>query len=416
MIIRTIQMIIEYMSFMLCIHKVAKKKIKFSLEVMIPFFIEWIYALYSNKEEIPVGCKLIIFFGIFLYIKIKVVGTWKKAINVFGVSLLVIMLLQLLQIYLFGVVEFEFNIAQYKGLIINTNICILLLAWREKYSNIIMEKLNRMKGVAIFLLIFVRIIYLLSRNSYADFGIAMQFLFETIGLSVACVLWISAEKEKNHKLREIQMYEMYNQAFEEAIITIRTRQHEFENHINAIRCMQYSIDNHEELLLEQEKYCEKVLQENKLNKLLRLNIEPVLIGFLYSKILSAEENGINTKYEIQAVDIKEKIEINEFIELIGILFDNAVEALEEKECKKIILNLIKEDDKVFSLEIANVSPVYSNSEIEKFCSYGYSTKGEKRGIGLSRTKEIAQKYNIVYQIQNCVYDSDNYLSFKLRFI
>lgn len=415
MIIRTLELLFEYIALTLCIHKVAKQKIKLNLCILLPFLIEWINAIWSDTGKISIACKFTVLGGIFLYTKIKVVKEWKLAVTAFGIGVLVVISLQALQYYLFEILIKTSFIVQYEVIIVNFNICILASLWKEKYNSMLMAELNKVKGVAIFLLVFVRIIHILNQNPYADLGIVLQILFETIAISVACILWISAEKEKNHKVRELNMYELYNRAFEESIMTIRTRQHEFENHINAIRCMKYTISDHEELILEQERYCEKVLQENKLNKLLKLNIEPVLIGFLYSKITSAEEKGISIKYEIQSVDIKEKIAIYEFIELIGILFDNAVEALEEKECRQIILKLQMDTKKSFSLEVANISPVYSNSEIEKFCSYGYSTKGEKRGVGLSRTKAIAQKYNAIYHIQNCIYDSNNYLSFKLKF-
>ncbi len=415
MVIRTMEMLFEYICLVLCIHKIAGKKVQINLWVILPFLMEWILAVLSSIFKISLGYKFIVVAGILLYIKVKVVGTWKKAVNVCGTMLIIILSLQVLQYYLFKFLTLETVFVEYEGIIVNINICLLLLLWKEKYGNIVISKINKIKGIVISLLILIRILYIVSRNAYADVENVVQFLFETIGLSIVCILWISAEKEKNHKAREVQMYELYNKAFEEAIMTIRTRQHEFENHINAICCLQYTIADHDELLLAQEQYCEKVLQENKLNRLLKLNMEPVLMGFLYSKITSAEEKGIVTKYEIQSTNIKEKIAIYEFIELVGILFDNAVEALNEKSGKIIILRMLIEDGKSFSLEVANSSPVYSNNEIEKFCSYGYSTKGEKRGIGLSRVKEIAKKYNAIFQIQNCIYDGENYLSFKLSF-
>lgn len=415
MVIRTMEMLFEYICLVLCIHKIAGKKVQINLWVILPFLMEWILVVLSSIFKISLGYKFIVVAGILLYIKVKVVGTWKKAVNVCGTMLIIILSLQVMQYYLFKFLILESVFGEYEGIIVNINICLLLLLWKEKYGNIVISKINKIKGIVISLLILIRILYIVSRNAYADVENVVQFLFETIGLSIVCILWISAEKEKNHKAREVQMYELYNKAFEEAIMTIRTRQHEFENHINAICCLQYTIADHDELLLAQEQYCEKVLQENKLNRLLKLNMEPVLTGFLYSKITSAEEKGIVTKYEIQSTNIKEKIAIYEFIELVGILFDNAVEALNEKNGKIIILKMLIEDESSFSVEIANSSPVYSNNEIEKFCSYGYSTKGEKRGIGLSRVKEIAKKYNAIFQIQNCIYDGGNYLSFKLSF-
>lgn len=67
------------------------------------------------------------------------------------------------------------------------------------------------------------------------------------------------------------------------------------------------------------------------------------------------------------------------------------------------------------LEVANISKIFSNTEIEKFCSYGYSTKGDKRGVGLSRVKEITKKSNAILLIQNQRYNEENFLCFKVCF-
>ena len=114
------------------------------------------------------------------------------------------------------------------------------------------------------------------------------------------------------------------------------------------------------------------------------------------------------------IDIRGRIQVYEIIELIGVLFDNAIEALQEKKNKKLILKLVN-TDRGFMIEIANISRVYMNNEIENFWTYGYSTKGENRGIGLVRAKEIVKKTNAILSIQNQIYEDENYLCFNIRF-
>ena len=210
------------------------------------------------------------------------------------------------------------------------------------------------------------------------------------------------------------MYELYNHAFEETIATIRMRQHEFQNHINAIKCMKYSIENQDELLIEQERYCDDVLRESSIANLLKLRMDPVLVGFLYAKITTAQDAGIQVEYEVNPIDIRGRIETYEMIELIGGLFDNAVEALKEMKTRKIMLKLVN-IEKGFIVEVANISRIYSNNEIENFCSYGYSTKAKNRGIGLARIKEIIRKTRATLLIQNQSYKNENYLCFKVCF-
>lgn len=313
------------------------------------------------------------------------------------------------------IIKSDILYTQYGGIIINSIICIIIYEWKSKYFVSIINKLKKRKIVILTLLCVLSLSSLLlvyNSGRQVDYNIAIQFLIGVIGLSVVTVWWINAENESRHKTKELQMYESYSQAFEDAIKTIRVRQHEFENHINAIKCLHYTIKDRDELISAQEKYCEKVLEENSINKLLSLNLEPILIGFLYSKIMEAQSKGICTTYDIHFDNVIQKIELYELIEILGILIDNAIEALEEiSENKHIILRLTEDDS--FSIEVANISRVYKNSEIEKFCVYGFSTKDNKRGVGLSRVKEITKNYGAILKIQNCEYENNNYLSFKI---
>lgn len=178
--------------------------------------------------------------------------------------------------------------------------------------------------------------------------------------------------------------------------------------------MKCTIEDQEELLRAQEQYCDQVLKDSQVGDLLKLKIEPVLVGFLYAKITAAQEAGIHVEYEVNLLDIKEKIEIYEMIELIGILFDNAVEALQDNGNRKMILKLV-DTNKGFAVEVANASRMYLNNEIEKFCTYGYSTKGKERGVGLARVKEVVRKANATLTIQNQSYKNQNFLCFRINF-
>ena len=262
-------------------------------------------------------------------------------------------------------------------------------------------------------MMFFRVFWVYSQTGYVSIEESIRFAVETVVLNILFVLWFHAENMSKQNTKELQMYHLYNKAFEETIQMIRIRQHEFENHINAIKCMRYSINNQEELLLAQENYCNDVLRGSHIEKLLKLSMEPALIGFLYAKITTAEERGVHVEYKIEPIDLGETIKIYEMIELIGVLFDNAIEALEKNENRKIVLMLVNSRDGLM-LEIANTSRIYTNNEIEKFCLAGYSTKGERRGIGLARVKEIVKKINAELLIQNQMYDDENYLAFIIQ--
>lgn len=73
-----------------------------------------------------------------------------------------------------------------------------------------------------------------------------------------------------------------------------------------------------------------------------------------------------------------------------------------------------EDTKLL-LEVANISRVYTNEEIEEFFVTGKSSKGDNRGVGLSRMKSLIQKYKADLHATNQQYYGENYLSFRIIF-
>lgn len=417
MVVRTIEILLEFFSIILCIHRVAGKKIKFNRSIMILGCIDLIGMILISYGVLPNCTKLLIFISILIYTKVSIIKKWDKVIKAYGTMLIVIMTSQIVLFYLLRLFAQKLLATDFVGIVINFVICALIFCWKKRYGVFIVNLLNSTKGIIIlilYIITLIRIIQLNDTNGSVAFEMSMQFLIETFGLSVASIMWLNAEARNEQKAKEISLYEMYNHTFEQTIETIRIRQHEFENHINAIRCLHYTTQSYDELVEQQAEYCNNIIRENEVNKLLKYNLNPVLVGFLYSKISSAKEKAIDVEYCIQQVNIKAKIEVHELIELIGILFDNAVEALEYRERKIIILNL-RERNNELELEIANVSRVYTNNELEQFCCYGYSTKGDKRGMGLTRVKEIVNKYNADFEIRNIERNNENYLNFRVEF-
>ena len=330
MVVRTIEMLLEYVCLIICLHKMSKNKIKFDLVVISIGFFEWIIVQAMAFGILAQSFKFLIHVCLLVYTRKKLVDGWVKATRVYGIMLIVLMTLQIVGYYLLRIFSAKVIGYEYRGIIINVFICVLISAWRDKYNEKIIQKINKYKYgiiILIFLLILFRILQLYIQNDFIDMEIALQFVLETIGICIASVLWMKSENDNKIKSRELQMYELYNKAFEEAVVTMRIRQHEFDNHINTIKCMRYVIRDEEELAYVQAEYCNQILKENELSKLLKKDLEPIIIGFLYSKLMLAKTQDIEVDYEIQCRCINRYIAINEMVELLGIIYDNAVEAM-----------------------------------------------------------------------------------------
>lgn len=415
MVVRVVEILTEYIAIILCLYKVAHKRIRADIAIAVLFLVELIIVLLIDLKCMSRAYEMIALIGIYIFVKIKIANKWSNAFVVYGRTLVYITICQIILYWIFKAMDIGVMKTEYGGIVVNSTICLGIWKWKNAYWNIILEKGKRHKATILILLCMISLFMLLfiyNMGKCINYALAMQFVIGIMGVSVVGVWWIEAENESYYREKELQIYKTYNHAFEDAIKTIRIRQHEFENHINAIHCMQYTIRNYEELVLEQEQYCKKILEDNSINKLLSLNLEPVLVGFLYFKITQAKKEGIHTLYDIQFRNKILNIELYELIELMGILLDNAIEALNErKEDKNIVLRLKDENETI--IEVANTSRIYTNTEIEKFCIDGYSTKSNKRGIGLTRVKDIANKYKAILLIENCDYEASNYLSFKI---
>lgn len=272
--------------------------------------------------------------------------------------------------------DFMIELEDYRwyGIFVNCIICALILLWKEKYIYELGTKITRFKEVflvILFVLFFFELLLLYKRDGYITTQVQIQALVSVCGLVLVMVLWMSSEMEKEEKQEELKMYELYTKTFEDLITAIRIKQHEFNNHINAIKCLPYTTKNAKELIAEQNRYCDAVLKDTEIVKLLKLESSPILCGFLYSKLIFAQSLDIHVIYEVDPINVERYVTIHHFIEMTGILFDNAVEALVkdkrvENNSGKIILRLSSYENTKLLLEVANISRIYTNEEIEEF--------------------------------------------------
>ena len=201
--------------------------------------------------------------------------------------------------------------------------------------------------------------------------------------------WQKMRTESEKRKTQLQLNGIYYEAYEGLIQSIRERQHDFKNHLNAIEGMIYSINDYDELVEEQKKYMHSIMGDVETTRLLTLVENPSIAGFLNYKVSRAQEMGITIKYH--CVLQKREMKLPEFklIEMMGILFDNATEELssDKIENKVLELELVVEDDKM-RFSVTNSYDKTKVLDISKIFGKGYSSKGNGRGIGLSKLKHM----------------------------
>lgn len=417
--INAIVLLLEYIATMSCLYRLSKHKPilnKYNiLGLGFNFICVFICMYYYSMGTKICGYICVICFAKYLYR-----FTWKDAFKYFGLMAALISGLQLGIYALFGNLILGTLEMSTVGIIENCILIFVFITWKRTYSEAVIKTIIWLKEgiyIIIFFLFFFYLFYIRNEKNTLNPQSIMQTLLCLIGIILVAMLWLITEKEKKRKVEELRVYELYTKSFEETIAAIRMKQHEFKNHINAIVCMQYTIEDEEELKMTQMNYCQEILKDNSLNDLLKIKMSPVIVGYLYSKFAFAVEKGILVSYDIQDISLDERIAVHNLIEIIGILFDNAVEALsisEETE-KKIYVKIGVNKSGTFFIEIANTSREYRFAEMAAFFEYGNSTKGEDRGIGLYQAKQIAEKNNGTISVENIVHDGMTYISFKVLF-
>ncbi len=197
------------------------------------------------------------------------------------------------------------------------------------------------------------------------------------------------EKTEKQQMR-INMLNKFNEQYNLLVETSRKKQHEFNNHINTLRGM--SVVSDEQYKENQRMYIDTLSKNNRTIKILNYVEQPVLAGFLYKKVEEIMEKGINITIDLSVPANELCIDVIDCIEIIGILLDNAVEALQNnEEINDIILQLLVLNGRI-NISVKNTSRFYDNDEISKFFIKDYSTKGEGRGLGLSKIKDLQRKY------------------------
>jgi len=116
-------------------------------------------------------------------------------------------------------------------------------------------------------------------------------------------------------------------------------------------------------------------------------------GIMAAKLLQAQDAGINAYIEVTAEIESFPIDSVQFVRIIGIIMDNAIEALTELCGGTLLVGFFKGETGI-TLIVKN-SCRKDLTNIRKIRQVGFTTKGENRGLGLAILSEIVNSYGNV---------------------
>lgn len=207
------------------------------------------------------------------------------------------------------------------------------------------------------------------------------------------------EYEKKQKELELNINGVYGDLYEDVISDIRRKQHNYKEQIAAIYSSHKTAQSMEELVKRQKEYCDMLLEDSEYDFILTSCNEPILAGFVYYKCLDGLKRNVKVECNIRVNQWNSTIKLYELIEVLGIFFNNAFEYVTENDLvDKVISFTFVETEESYYMSISNEIVSDLKLEFSKMFEMEYSTKGEGRGLGLPRARQICNRYGFEIKV------------------
>ena len=417
--IRCIGWLLEMIAILLCIHELYGKKFYINVKNIIVIAMDIILLQSIVKGYLSNEMSILIYPIVFFYCIVEF-GVNKRELVVNNILYIVILgILQMASWMILEILSITYLSTEINNIIVNSMVVLIIIfvspyIGLHKCSGFMQQKFFLVRILLVIAFLFI--IYMLLIVKTTDALLPEHYVIIIISLCLlACVtyMWQKNQYKVKEQQIELQMHHMYEESFENLVSDIRSRQHDFENHINAVYSQHYTSTTLEELVEKQRKYCEVLREDNKYNKLLSTG-NSIITGFLYGKFLQAEGKGITVKYKVKLGELKCPVPIYKLVEVIGNLFDNAMEALEGNGCEKMIFLDLVETPEELNFTIKNENPYIPQEKLLQLFQRGESSKGNQRGIGLSNVKKICEEYHCELLAANKKDAGKSYIEFGIH--
>lgn len=254
-------------------------------------------------------------------------------------------------------------------------------------------------AVVTLLFYYVNIFYGQARGSDPEL-ITMNTIYFVIYFFIMCVVFvmllISTVKEVRVKSKqdEFERLQLYSETLEEMHAEMRKFKHDYINILSSMSeyIQERNMDGLETYFNEKIAKTTGIMSNNSMIDLLK-NVKVIeLKGIVSSKMIKAQEKGIEIRLEVAEPVTKVNMDPIALCRCIGILLDNAIEETEHIKSGCIQVAFIQ---RTSSLLLVVVNSCRNDIALQHVMKPGFSTKGEGRGMGLSNLREITGRYEHV---------------------
>lgn len=273
-------------------------------------------------------------------------------------------------------------------------VCLLLALWSAGAIQWLRDKLADGDPVVCIVCSNTALLLLLQLLLFRfDVSAMLRWLPVTVGavglLAVCDAIAMLLRQYRVQARRRTAMLEQYLPLVEELIEQVRARQHDFNNQMMAVAAAVSTAHD----LQEAQEAVTPLLQHVRLDgadkELLKCDSK-VIGGLLFGKMKQAELKQVRMEVTIAGAFLRRSLSEADWVELIAILLDNAIEAASPGD---VLYARATEEEDGLRFSVLNPHAVLSNMEFIQMFRRGWSTKREAgHGYGLYNVRQIVERH------------------------